>query len=258
MTRRSDLSGRVAVVTGGNRGIGAAIARSLADEGAGVIINCLPRDRDDADRVVAEIERAGGAAVAVAADVTDAVAVGRMFVTARQTLGRVDVLVANAALTDTGRQAWTEIPISEWQRMLDVNLTGTFLCARAAFDDMSVLGRGSIITVSSVMTSTGAIGSLHYVSSKAGLIGFTRSLAREVGPRGVRVNCVMPGAIHTESERELFPDTDATDAHALSVQCLRRRGQPNDVASVCAFLASDASSFVTGQTLVVDGGWVHH
>jgi 3-oxoacyl-[acyl-carrier protein] reductase len=167
------------------------------------------------------------------------------------------VLVLNAAAT--ARAAWTDIAVEEWDHITAVNLRGAFLCARAVHPGMRRKGYGKIITVSSVMVELGLPGALHYVSSKAGLIGFTRALAREVGRDGVRVNCVMPGAIRTEHEVEAFPDEEERLAEAAaSRQSVPRRGVADDVVGTFVYLASSDSDFVSGQVINVDGGWAHY
>jgi 3-oxoacyl-[acyl-carrier protein] reductase len=251
------LEGRVALVTGASRGIGAAVVRAMAAEGAAVAINHLatPAMSELAADLAAELRADGADACAVAADVSSAAGVARMIAEVEARLGPVDVLVANAAATE--RRAWNEIDEAAWDRLMAVNLKGAWLCARAVYPGMRAAGGGSIVTLSSVTVELGAADALHYVTTKAGLIGFTRSLARAVGGDGVRVNCIMPGAIRTEQELELFADQEALAQRMSEVQCLLRRGVPEDIAGAAVFLASSESSFVTGQVLTVDGGWTH-
>ena len=253
------LSGRVALITGASRGIGAAVASAFAAEGAAVAVNHLPEPepRRLAESVAKEIEAAGGDAVSVGADISNPVAVDRMVRSLGSTIGPPDILVLNAAVAP--RAAWTEIDLESWDRTFAVNLRGAFLCARAVYPGMRDKGYGKIITVSSVMVELGLPGALHYVASKAGIIGFTRALAREVGRDGIRVNCVMPGAIRTEHEIESFPDQeDRIREAAASRQSVPRRGVPADTVGAFLYLASADSDFVTGQVINVDGGWAHY
>jgi 3-oxoacyl-[acyl-carrier protein] reductase len=253
------LEGRVALVTGGWRGIGAAVCGAYATEGAAIALNFPPGDRfarDEAVRRASDLARLGAGAIAVEADVSDRGSVAKMVTTVEQQLGAISVLVANAAAT--GRRSWDEIDEGEWHRVMDVNVTGTLLCSQAVYPSMRAARHGKIITVSSVMVELGAEQALHYVTSKAALIGFTRGLAREVGREGICVNCVMPGAIRTESEEELFPgQSDEIAKEQRKRQSIPRRGGPDDMTGAFVFLASSESDFVTGQVFVVDGGWVN-
>jgi 3-oxoacyl-[acyl-carrier protein] reductase len=244
---------RVALVTGGSRGIGAAICRALAADGRAVAVNYRSR-ADDAHSVADSIVAAGGRAVALPGDVSNAEDVARLVADATETLGPVTILVNNAALTDT-HKPWTAIDEAEWDRVMAVNLKSCFLCFRACFPAMREAGWGRVVNISSVTFHLGRPHLVHYVASKAGMIGFTRSLAREVGADGITVNAVTPGAIRTESELELFPDQDGIASWLLAEQAVKRRGTPQDVAAAVAWLASDAAAFVSGQTINVDGGW---
>jgi 3-oxoacyl-[acyl-carrier protein] reductase len=206
---------------------------------------------------VAELQGAGGEAVALEADVSDRKAVQRMVGGLESEAGGVDILVANAAAT--GRLPFTEIDEREWDRVMRVNVTGALLCAQTVYPRMREAGRGKIITVSSVMAALGMVGALHYVTSKAALIGFTRALAREIGSDGICVNSVMPGSIRTESEEEIYPGAAARTARIQrSRQSIPRRGVAEDLTGAMVFLASRESDFVTGQVIVVDGGWVNY
>jgi 3-oxoacyl-[acyl-carrier protein] reductase len=252
----SGLRGRAALVTGASRGIGRAIAIALAAEGVAVAVNCYGQQAE-AESVVAEILAHGGAAILVPADVSDAAQVAGLVdqVTAR--FGRLDVLVNNAALTQV-HKPWTEISVEEWDDVLATNLRSCFVCFRACYKWLKQSSAGRVINISSVTVLLGQPRLLHYVSSKGGVIAFTRSLAREVGDDSITVNAVTPGAIATEAEREAFPDRAAVDQRQLAVQSIKRRGTPEDIAGAVVFLASDAASFVTGQTINVDGGWAMH
>lgn len=252
------LENRVAIVTGASWGIGAAVAEAFAREGAAVLVNNLPEDRMDslAEGVVSRITASGGRAIKCPADISIPSEVERMVALAERTFGDVDIMVANAAYSE--RMPWNEIPLDQWDRTMAVNVRGTYLCARAVYPSMLRLGRGSIITLTSVTVELGMAGFLDYVSSKAGIIGLTRALAREVGKDGIRVNSVMPGAIRTEQEVELNFDERELAALSAERQSIPRRGYADDLTGTFIYLASDDSAFVTGQVVTVDGGWVHH
>lgn len=254
------LAGETALVTGAWRGIGAATCRAYAAAGAAVAVNYPPGSataRAGAEQLVEELTAVGGSAVAIEADISDEAAVGSLVEQARAALGPVTILVANAAAST--RQPWTEISVAQWNHIMAVNVTGALLCAQAVYPGMRRAGHGKIITVSSVMVQLGAARALHYVTSKAALIGFTRSLAREVGRDGICVNAVMPGAIRTESEDELSTDSpDVAAARLAALQSIPRRGYAEDLAGTFTFLASRDSDFITGQVITVDGGWIHY
>jgi NAD(P)-dependent dehydrogenase (short-subunit alcohol dehydrogenase family) len=169
--------------------------------------------------------------------------------------GGIDVLVNNAAVYP--RRAWTEITEEEWDRVLAVNLKGYFHCARACYPSMKARGRGHIINVSSITFMVGFEMLLDYVSSKGAIVGFTRALAHEVGPEGITVNAIAPGAFPTDAEK-IHPDPEGYNQWALDQQCIKRRGAPQDIGNLVVFLSSEASSFITGQTVVIDGGWAMH
>ena len=165
------------------------------------------------------------------------------------------MLVNNAAIYP--RRAWTEITEEEWDRVLGVNLKGYFHCARACHPSMKERGGGHIVNVSSITFLIGFEMLLDYVSSKGAIVGFTRALAHEVGPEGITVNAIAPGAFPTDAEK-IHPDPEGYNQWALDQQCLKRRGSPEDIGNLVVFLASEASSFITGQTVVIDGGWAMH
>jgi 3-oxoacyl-[acyl-carrier protein] reductase len=243
----------VAIVTGGGGGLGEGICYALAAGGAAVA--AVDVAREDAERVAEEVSSNGARCVAIESDVSDRRSVEAMTERVVAELGGVDILVNNAAIYPL--RPWTEIEEEEWERVMAVNLKGYFLCARTAFPYMRDRGHGRIVNVASITFFIGWSGFLDYVSSKGAVIGFTRTLAREVGPDGVTVNAISPGAFPTAAER-VHPDQEALNRRILEQQCLKRRGKPEDVGNLVAFLASDAASFITGQTIMIDGGWAMH
>lgn len=251
------LTDRTALITGGSRGIGAAVARRYALEGARVVVNHHPESQMSrlALELVDELRSAGHDSLSVPADISDPAQVDEMMDTIHGSYGDVDILVANAAVFPHG--PWADLSVEDWDRTFDVNVRGAFLCARAAHPGMLRRGGGSIITVSSVTVHLGSTDKLAYVATKGALIGFTRALAREIGQDGIRVNCVMPGAIKTEHELDMAYDREALEASAAEFQSIPRRGLADDLAGTFVYLASEDSAFVTGQVVAVDGGWVH-
>jgi 3-oxoacyl-[acyl-carrier protein] reductase len=247
------LEGRVAIVTGGGGGLGEGICHALA--AAGAVVAAVDVAREEAERVAGQVSSGGARCVALEADVSDRRSAQAMVESVVGEFGGVDILVNNAAIYPL--RPWTEIEDEEWDRVMAVNLKGYFLCARSTFPHMRDRGHGRIINVASITFFIGWAGFLDYVSSKGAVIGFTRTLAREVGPDGVTVNAVSPGAFPTAAEG-VHPDQEALNRRVLEQQCLKRRGKPEDVGNLVAFLASDAASFITGQTVMIDGGWAMH
>jgi 3-oxoacyl-[acyl-carrier protein] reductase len=245
------LEGRVAIVTGGGGGLAEGICATLAASGAAVA--AVDRSLEKAERVVQLAS--SGRCIALEADVSDKASVDAMAQRVISELGGIDILVNNAAIYPL--RPWTEIEEEEWDRVMAVNLKGYFLCARAAYPSMRERGKGRIINVASITFFIGWSGFLDYVSSKGAIIGFTRTLAREVGPDVITVNAISPGAFPTDAER-VHPDQEALNRRILEQQSLKRRGTPEDVGNLAAFLASDAASFITGQTIMIDGGWAMH
>ena len=238
----------VALVTGASRGIGAAIALGLADDGFAVAVN-YARSAEGAAEVVEAILRRGGTAIAVQADVSDADAVANMFSTVTDDLGPVSVLVNNAGITDDG--LLLRMGAEQWDRVIATNLRSVYLCTKAALKPMIRARAGRIISISSVSGVSGNPGQSNYAASKAGIIGFTQSIAKEVGSRGITVNSIAPGFIATDMTDALGDEVAQGVVKQIS---LGRLGRPEEVASVVRYLASDGASYITGQTLVVDGG----
>jgi 3-oxoacyl-[acyl-carrier protein] reductase len=252
------LAGEVALVTGAARNIGAATAIRLAAEGAAVAVH-YHRDagRSDADAVVAQIAAAGGTAMAVSADIGDETAVTAMVAAVKGGLGGPTILINNAAASVTGAAPWTAISPEQWDDVLRANLTGAMLCARAVHPFMQARGHGRIVNMGSVRSPLGRPGNIHYTASKSALEGMGRVLAREVGAQSITVNTIIVGAIRTPAETE-YGDPAEVDRMLLDLQAIKRRGVPEDIAGVVAFLCSADAGFITGQTITVDGGWVMH
>lgn len=254
----------VALVTGARRGIGAAICRRLAASEMCVVANDLVGSDLSAgagsatDDPPAATQQAGPVCdMVVLADAADPDDVARMVGLVVERFGRLDVLVNNAAITAV-HKPWVDVTPAELWDVLRVNLAGPFLCAQAAHQHLGKFGRGRIVNIASTAVLLGGRNMLHYVSAKSGLIGMTRSLARELGSAGITVNTVCPGAIQTEAEMVAFPDQAAIAAELAAVQAVTRRGRPADIGDAVAFLASEGAGFITGQLLNVDGGWVMH
>ena len=241
------LEGKTAIVTGGARNIGAVYARTLAAEGAGVVI----ADVLDGAETARSIQEAGGQAVAVQVDVSSEDDTLRMAREAVDAFGAIDILVNNAAIyVSINRRPFYEISTEEWDRVTAVNIKGVFLCAKAVLPAMRDQGGGRIINVSSNTVMAGTPNFLHYVASKAALVGMTRSMARELGGYGINVNAIAPGLVEHEGQT-VPPEISASRIEARSI---KRRQTPRDLTGAVLYLASADSDFVTGQTLVIDGG----
>jgi 3-oxoacyl-[acyl-carrier protein] reductase len=242
------LEGRVSLVTGASRGIGRAIARTLALEGAIVFVGA--RDEARLAEVVTEVANEGGTAVALALDVADRTSVDAALQKVLEAQGRVDHLVNNAGITRDN--LLLRMKKEEWDQVLATNLTGTYLCTQAVLKPMIKQRSGRIVNVASVVGLTGNAGQANYAASKAGIIGFTKAVAREVASRSITVNAVAPGFIDTDMTAAM---TDKARESLTASIPLGRVGRPEDIAAAVAFLVSDAAAYITGQVLGVDGGF---
>lgn len=249
------LSGRTALITGASRNIGRAIALAFAAEGADLVLNTRV-NREELEAVAAECRKAGVRVVTALADVADAAAVQAMVTRGLGELGAIDVLVSNAAIRP--HKSLTDTTLEEWHHVLGVNLHSTFYLARAVVPAMKERRRGSIIALGGLSSVTGRPNTAAVTTAKTGLLGLVRALAAELGPFGIRANMVLPGYIDTERRyAEWYPEFKQTppgSPEQLKQIPLGRLGRPEDIADACVFLASDASAYVTGDTMRVMGG----
>jgi 3-oxoacyl-[acyl-carrier protein] reductase len=243
----SELTGKVAIVTGAGRNIGRAIALALADVGASILVN-VRSNRAEAEAVVREIAAMGGRALLHLGDVADVSAVQMMAETADKHFGRIDILVNNAALRR--EKPFAEMDYAEWRAILDVTLDGAFHCVKACLPALQRSKAGTIVNIGGLSAHTGAADRAHVVTAKAGIIGFTRALAHDLATDGITVNCVVPGLIGTPR-----PKDKPEPAHHLTHGTITgERGKPDDVAAMVRFLCSPAARYVTGQAIHANGG----
>lgn len=249
MVAGQELEGQVAIVTGAARAIGRETAETLAARGATVVsIDLLP-----ADATVAAIEARGGRARAITGDVTDEISVARAMDGVLEEYGRIDVLVNNAGLyAGIERRPFWEIDLDEWERVMGVNVRSVFLCSRQVAAPMRAAGSGRIVNIASNVVTWGMPNFMHYVTSKAAVVGMTRCMARELGPSGIAVNAVAPGLVTTEITEQTMPEEYRRQV--AQGQCLQQAIVPPDIAEAVAYLAGPAARMVTGQTLLVNGG----
>ncbi|MBA3063914.1 3-oxoacyl-ACP reductase FabG [Candidatus Woesearchaeota archaeon] len=248
-----NLKNKVAIVTGSRRGIGKAIALALAKAGANVVVSDI--NIDDCNKVVEEIKDINGNALAVKADVSNPEDVSKMINLTTEKFGKVDILVNNAGIYM--QKSLTDVTEQDFDRILDINLKGVFLCSKAAVPEMIKQGKGKIINIASIAGQVGFANSSAYCASKGGIINMTRELALELGQYKINVNAIGPGVIETPMTKDLLEDK-ATKETLLANIPLNRIGKPEDIANAALFLASDNSDYITGITLFVDGGWLAH
>jgi 3-oxoacyl-[acyl-carrier protein] reductase len=242
-----ELSGKVAVVTGAGRNIGRAIALTLAEGGASVLVNARS-NRAEAENVAREIEAAGGKAIIHIGDVADVKSVQAMADAAVKQFGRIDILINNAALRR--EKSFAEMEYAEWREILDVTLDGAFHCTKACLSALRRSGQGTIVNIGGLSAHTGAKNRAHVVTAKAGIVGFTRALANDLAADGITVNCVVPGLIGTPRPKER-PEP----AHHLTHNTITgARGKPEDVAAMVRFLCSPGARYITGQAIHANGG----
>ena len=241
------LTGKVAVVTGSGRNIGRAIALGLAEDGASIVVNARS-NKAEADAVVRDIEKAGGQAIAVLADVADVAAVARMIDAAVKRFGRIDILVNNAAVRR--EKAFDEMTLTDWREVMAATLDSLFICTQAAMPQIKKSGTGRIVNIGGLSAHSGSKDRVHVTTAKAGLIGFTRGLAHDVAAAGITVNAVIPGLIDTPR--------DASHAlpshHRVNKTLTGRMGTPDELAAAVRYLCGPGGGHVTGQTLHVNGG----
>jgi len=253
--RDFSVAGQVVLITGSGQGIGRELGRQFAAAGAVAVIADL--NLAAAESVAEEIRGVGGTAMAVHVDVASQSSVRQMAAAVLERFGRIDALINNASIFATlAKRPFDQIPLDEWERVLQVNITGTFLCTCAVAASMRAAGCGRIVNISSDSVPRGTANYLHYVTSKSAVIGMTNSLARELGPHGITVNCIRPGSVATEVERTVNPTAEVRKRNA-DLQCIPRGMLPTDLVGLVMFLTTPAAAFITGQTIACDGGYTH-
>ena len=250
-TKQFDLTGKVAIVTGGNGGIGLGMARGLAASGADIAI--VARNEAKSDAAIAELQRHGVKAIAVTTDVTDQAAVARMVERVQHELGRIDILVNNAGITV--RKPPHVLSIEEWNSIIQTNLTSAFVCSQAVYPAMKAAGGGKIINIGSMMSIFGASFSPAYAASKGGIVQFTRSCACAWAADNIQANAILPGWIDTDLTKRARQEIDGLHGKVLARTPAARWGEIADFAGIAVFLSSAASDFVTGTAIPVDGGF---
>ncbi|CAN5299508.1 3-oxoacyl-ACP reductase FabG [soil metagenome] len=245
------VEGRVVIITGAGQGIGREYARQFAAAGAIPVVADL--NPETAEQAVLEIITDGGRALAVATDVSDPASIANLVDRTMAAFGRIDILINNASnYSGLVPTPFDQIPLDTWNRVMNVNLTGSFLAAQAVVPHMRAAGWGRIINTSSASVPLGMKDHLHYVSAKAGIVGMTSAMARELGDQGITVNAILPGGVFTEGLRAI--GTNESKMALIAAQCIPCEGEPMDLAGLAIFLSSPAAAFLTGQTIACDGG----
>lgn len=249
----SGLKDKVAIVTGASQGIGLEYAKGLIDQGCKVVV----ADIMDGGQAVKQLEAMGGTAIYVHTDVADEESTAAMAAAAAEQLGGIDFLVNNAAIYGgMSRKPWDQLTVNEWEKMLKVNVIGNFLAAKAVVPYMKKRGGGRIVNIASGVCFTAPPNMMHYTASKSAVIGFTRSLAKEVGDDHINVNSISPGLVMSQASIDQTSDEYAKIV--ANQRCLKRNQEPSDVVGTVLFLLSDAAAFITGQNIVIDGGIIFH